>query len=291
MGKILDCVEYANTKKEILKEEFASIKRCGYDTPKLTIVSTSPDPASKAYINGKKRVAEELGVNCDILELDETTTDEKLIYKLRELNRDVYTNAVIVQLPLGSQLSEENLLRRVRQTLSAHKDVDAFSIENMAGTFSGDGDIFPCTASGLVDLMDYYNIDIDGKDILIINRSHLVGIPLSVMLTRRSATVTVAHSKTKNLVDKMKKADIIITAVGKKDFIMGDMIKEGAVVLDVGITREDGKLYGDVNMETVLPKCSFTTSTPRGTAMCTLTALFSNLLKCYESQIYDDYND
>jgi methylenetetrahydrofolate dehydrogenase (NADP+)/methenyltetrahydrofolate cyclohydrolase len=233
------------------------------------------------YVNNKKKACEFTGMRSVEYAMPEETTEEELLSVIDELNADDSINGILCQLPVPKHISEKAVIERI----SAKKDVDVFSAENVGKMWQGDYDMASCTPMGVIELLDYYGIDVCGKNCVIIGRSNIVGKPMASLLLERSATVTICHSRTKNLSEITSKADLIVAAVGRAKFVTADMVKEGAIVVDVGINRnEDGKLCGDVDFENVKDKCEFITPVPGGCGPMTIAVLMKNTLLACKKQ-------
>lgn len=248
-------------------------------TPGLAVIIVGTDPASQVYVRNKRRACEEVGFYSESYELPETTTQTELEALVDTLNADPRIHGILCQLPLPKHLDEESILLRI----DPQKDVDAFHPYNvgriMIGTGRGSGDMLPCTPAGVMELIRRSGIDCTGKECVVVGRSNIVGKPMAMLLLGANGTVTVCHSRTRDLTEVTRRADILVVAIGKADFITGDMIKEGAVVIDVGMNRRtDGKLTGDVDFATVEPKASFITPVPGGVGPMTITMLMQNTL-------------
>ena len=263
-----------NTRKEIA-ESVAKFKDEYGITPGLAVILVGNDPASQVYVRNKHKGCIEAGMNSFQIEMPADTPEEVLLNKIDELNRDTNVHGILVQLPLPSHLSEEKVINRI----SPNKDVDAFHPENVGKIMIGNYDFLPCTPAGVMKLLEYYNVDICGKECVIIGRSNIVGKPMSLLLLGKNGTVTVCHSRTKDLKSVTKRADILVVAIGRANFVTRDMVKPGAVVVDVGINRLDnGKLCGDVNFEEVSSVASMITPVPGGVGPMTITMLLNNTL-------------
>lgn len=257
-----------------LKEKVEALQKEGKN-PTLAVILVGDDPASKVYVGGKDRVAKKLGMGSLRYDLPETTTQKELLELVEKLNQDPEVHGILVQSPLPQGLDETEVI----ETISMEKDVDCFHPYNLGKLFQGDESGFlPCTPHGIIKLLEYYDIDVEGKDVVIVGRSNIVGKPLFSLMLNRSATVTVVHSKTKNLGEKTRQADILCVAVGRAGFITKDMVKPGAVVVDVGINSIDGKLYGDVARD-VEEIASYMTPVPGGVGPMTITMLMDNTIK------------
>ena len=275
MSNIIDGKLVANEVREEIAVEVAKLKENGIE-PALAVVIVGEDPASKVYVSNKKKACEKAGITSVEYALPETTTREELLKLIDKLNNDPKINGILVQMPLPKGLDE----REVINAISPIKDVDAFHPENVGRIMIGDYAFLPCTPAGIVILLERYNVDITGKHCVIIGRSNIVGKPMSMLMLQKNATVTVCHSKTADLQGICKQADIIIAAVGRPKFVTEDMVKDGAVIIDVGINRdENNKLCGDVDFEGVKEKVSLITPVPGGVGPMTVTVLLKNTLK------------
>lgn len=241
----------------------------------LVVVKVGNDEASGVYVKQKERLAKELGVNFISRVLPSDVTESELISVINEYNMDKLVNGIIVQLPLPKHINES----RIINSIDVNKDVDGLTILNTGKLFQNMDTLVSCTSSGIIDMLDYYNIKVSGKNAVVIGRSLLVGKPVSMLLNNRNATVTMCHSKTENLSEITRKADIIVIAIGVPNFLTSDMVKEGAVVIDVGMDRdENGKLCGDVDFDSVEPKASYITPVPGGVGPMTIAMLMKNTL-------------
>ena len=269
--------------KEVAEKIKAQVKteiKERYLYPRLAVIVVGNDPASKIYVNNKKKACEQVGIESLECHFKEDVTDDVLIQFIHELNENPCVSGILVQLPLPKHLDEKKILEHIDPA----KDVDCFTSINTGKLWLGDYELAPCTAMGIIEMLDYYNIDIAGKHCVVVGRSNIVGKPVAALMLERNATVTVCHSKTQNLSDITRKADILIVAVGKPKFITWGMVKDGAVVIDVGINRdENGKLCGDVafdrtpdNGEGVADKASYITPVPGGVGPMTVAILMRN---------------
>lgn len=274
MNKIIDGKECSNKVRNYLKKEIEALD-CKL---KLSVIRVGNDPSSIIYINNKKKACNEVGIDFEEVYFEENTTEEIIINKIKELNKDNKITGILVQLPLPKHLNENNIINFI----DYRKDVDGLTTVNLGKLNNNEKCIIPCTAKGIVTLFDKYKIELEGKNIVLIGRSKLVGKPLIPLLLNRNATLSICHSKTSNLKDYTKKADIIICAVGKADFIKSDMIKNDSIIIDVGINKIDGKLYGDVNFNDVIDKVKLITPVPGGVGVMTVTSVISNILDCYK---------
>jgi len=264
----------AEVRGEITKETEAFVAEHGY-APGLTVIIVGENPASQVYVRNKKKACEEVGFASEVIALPESTTEEELLARIDALVKDDSVHGILVQLPLPKHIREDSILRAI----PPHKDVDAFHAENVGHIMIGDFDYLPCTPAGVMELLRHENIDPAGKECVVVGRSNIVGKPMGMLLLHANGTVTIAHSRTKNLADVTRRADILVVAVGKAGFITGDMVKEGAVVIDVGMNRNaEGKLCGDVDFASVEPKASAITPVPGGVGPMTITMLLRNTL-------------
>ncbi|OIO21654.1 bifunctional 5,10-methylene-tetrahydrofolate dehydrogenase/5,10-methylene-tetrahydrofolate cyclohydrolase [Candidatus Micrarchaeota archaeon CG1_02_47_40] len=244
----------------------------------LAVVLVGDDKASELYVKKKEEACLKAGIASIKRILPADTQEEKLLSMIRGLNENPLVGAILVQVPLPEHISEKRVMREI----SPQKDVDCFHPENTAKLYEGDFELAPCTPRGIMDLIGEYGISLEGKHVVIVGRSNAVGKPLALMMLAKNATVTVAHSKTKNLAEHTKMADILVCAVGKRNLITADMVKEGVIVIDAGIVREGGKVYGDVEFEGVSKKASRITPVPGGVGPMTIAGLMKNTLILYE---------
>ena len=280
MYKLIDGKEVSNHVKTKVREEVELLKEKGIE-PALAVIIVGNDPASRVYVNNKKKACEFTGMRSVEYAMPEETTEEELLSVIDKLNADESINGILCQLPVPKHISEKAVIERI----SPKKDVDVFSAENVGKMWQGDYDMASCTPMGVIELLDYYGIDVCGKNCVIIGRSNILGKPMASLLLERSATVTICHSRTKNLSEITSKADLIVAAVGRAKFVTADMVKEGAIVVDVGINRnEDGKLCGDVDFENVKDKCEFITPVPGGCGPMTIAVLMKNTLLACKKQ-------
>lgn len=244
----------------------------------LTVIQVGEDPASSVYVRQKNKMAESLGFNFNHIKLDENIKEEELLNIIEELNNDDNVDGILVQMPIPNHLNA----KKVQNTILPCKDVDGLTDINMGRLSHNIDSLVPCTPMGIIDLLKYYNIDISGKNVVIIGRSDLVGKPLASLMTNNDATVTLCHSKTKNLSFYTKNADILVAAIGRANFIKKEDVKDGAIIVDVGINRmEDGKLCGDVLFEEVKDKTSYITPVPGGVGQMTVAELGYNTYKAH----------
>ncbi|MBQ8578825.1 MAG: bifunctional methylenetetrahydrofolate dehydrogenase/methenyltetrahydrofolate cyclohydrolase FolD [Clostridia bacterium] len=248
-------------------------------TPGLAVVIVGENPASQVYVRDKHKACGEVGIYSEVIELPETTTEEELLSKVAALNNDDRIDGILVQLPLPRHINEEHILNAIRPD----KDVDAFHPVNTGKIMIGNPDFLPCTPAGVMVMLEKSGIEIAGKHCVVVGRSNIVGKPMAMLLLAANGTVTVCHSKTRDLAEVTRSADILVVAIGRADFITGDMVKEGAVVIDVGMNRRaDGKLTGDVDFASVSEKASYITPVPGGVGPMTITMLLRNTLTAAE---------
>ncbi len=260
----------AKIKEEIAAEIAAKNIKAG-----LAVIIVGDDPASRVYVNNKKKACEVCGIRSEEYALPAETTEEELIELIKKLNEKDDIDGILCQLPLPSHINEE----KIRLTIDSNKDVDAFHPVNVGKIMIGNFDFLPCTPAGVMELIKLSGIDPSGRECVVVGRSNIVGKPQAMLLLHANGTVTVCHSKTKNLAEVTKRADILVAAVGKAKFITADMVKDGAVVIDVGMNRVDGKLCGDVDFEPVSQKASAITPVPGGVGPMTIAMLMRNTLK------------
>ena len=276
MDKIIDGKLVRETVKGELKKEIGELK----EELTLAVIQVGNNEASNIYVNNKIKLCNEIGINSIHKKFDDIITEEELINEIEKLNSDDSVNGILVQLPLPDVFNT----KKVINTISYLKDVDGLTTTNIGKLYNDEESIVPCTALGVIKLLDYYNINLEGRNVAVVGRSTLVGRPLFKLLLDRNATVTMCHSKTSNLENVLKTKDIIISATGKKGLIKKEMVKDGAVVIDVGITRVDNKIYGDVDFDEVYDKASFITKVPGGVGPMTVICLMENTLNCYKLQ-------
>ena len=279
MSRIIDGKVISAAVKERVKKGVAELNKKGI-TVGLAVIIVGEDPASKIYVANKKKACEALGIISEEYALPESTTEEELLALVDELNRKKSINGILCQLPLPRHLDEKLIIN----SILPEKDVDAFHPANVGRIMIGDYDFVPCTPAGIMEMLAYENINPEGKSCVVIGRSNIVGKPMAMLLLHKNGTVTVCHSKTKNLKEICSKADILVAAVGKAKFVTADMVKEGAVVIDVGMNRVDGKLYGDVDYEAVKEKATAITPVPGGVGPMTIAMLMQNTLTAAKRQ-------
>ncbi|MBQ1956417.1 MAG: bifunctional methylenetetrahydrofolate dehydrogenase/methenyltetrahydrofolate cyclohydrolase FolD [Clostridia bacterium] len=275
MAKIIDGKAISKQiRSEIAAETAEFIKNTGR-TPGLAVIIVGTDPASQVYVRNKRKACEEVGFYSEGYELPESTTQAELEALVDKLNADEKINGILVQLPLPKHLDETAILLRI----NPQKDVDAFHPYNVGKIMIGNYKFLPCTPAGVMSLLERSGIEISGKECVVVGRSNIVGKPQAMLLLQANGTVTICHSRTKDLAEVCRRADILIAAIGKADFFGAEYIKPGAVVIDVGMNRRaDGKLTGDVNFEEVEPIASYITPVPGGVGPMTITTLMKNTL-------------
>lgn len=275
MYQIIDGKKISQEIKDELREKMAELKQKG-ESRCLAVIQVGDDPASSVYVNNKKKACEYIGIDSESYHLPEETTEKELLELINELNRKPEVNGILVQLPLPKQIDENKILLAI----SPEKDVDGFHPVNVGNLSIGRPGFVSCTPAGVIQLLKRSGIEIEGKECVVLGRSNIVGKPMAMLLLRENGTVTVCHSRTKDLKEITKRADILVAAIGKPKFIDADYVKEGAVVIDVGIHRnENGKLCGDVDFESVAPHCAAITPVPGGVGPMTIAMLMNNCVE------------
>ena len=248
----------------------------------LAVIIVGENPASQIYVRNKIRACERVGFHSETIRFDENITEENLLLEIEKLNNDNNIDGILVQLPIPKHINE----LKVINAISAEKDVDGFHTTNIGKMMIGDETGFlPCTPAGVIQMFEEYNIDLEGKDILVIGQSNIVGKPMTLLLINKRATVQVCNSKTKNLSEKLQKADVVVAAAGSPKLVKGSDVKEGVVVIDIGINRVDGKICGDVDFEEVSQKASYITPVPGGVGPMTIAMLIKNTFKSYKQKV------
>ena len=280
MANIINGKLVAEQVKNNIRNEVEQLKNSGVDIC-LAVILVGNDPASKVYVRNKKLACEKVGIISKEILFDENISQTELVSAIKDLNNDNKINGILVQLPLPKHLDEKEIIR----SIDPMKDVDAFHPVNVGKIMIGEYDFLPCTPAGIVDLIDSTGIDICGKNCVVVGRSNIVGKPMTMLLLNRHGTVTVCHSKTNNLIDFTKNADILVAAVGIPNFITANMVKSGAVVIDVGINRmQDGGLCGDVDFSNVEKVAGYITPVPGGVGPMTIAKLMENTLRAAKKQ-------
>ena len=281
-ARIINGKEIAAQVRAELKSEIQALKESSGVTPGLTVVLVGENPASVVYVRNKAKACEEVGIRSTQHKMPGTTTQAELLKLIKELNASKEVHGILVQLPLPKQINEEAILEEI----SPLKDVDGFHPYNMGRLMIGNPLLQPCTPFGVMRLIESTGIDLAGKEAVVVGRSNIVGKPMAMMLLRRNATVTICHSKTKDLADRIAKADVVVAAVGRAEFVKGDWIKQGAVVIDVGINRTpEGKLVGDVDFEGASLRAGFITPVPGGVGPMTIAMLLKNTVEAAKKSV------
>ena len=272
---LLDGKKLATEIKENLKIEVEQLKAAGI-FPKLVVIEVGNNFASLKYIGNKKKACEYVGIDLEVMEFDYNTSEQELVERIKNLNADKTVHGILVQMPLPEHIDKEKIIN----IIDPNKDVDGFNIQNV-GSLSVYGNGFiPCTPYGIIELLDKYQINVCGKHCVVVGASNIVGKPISMLLLRNNATVTICHSKTKDLAEFTKQADVLVIAIGNPNFITADMIKAGVVIIDVGINRgEDNQICGDVDFEDCKSKASHITPVPGGVGVMTVAMLMKNCVK------------
>lgn len=280
--QIIDGKLVAKLTREQIKKEVEQLKSLKYpDAIGLAVILVGDDPASQVYVRNKIKACDEVGIKSFLCKLPAESTFDEVAGTIRYLNENPDVSGMILQLPLPKHLDENSLL----DLIDPNKDVDGCHYVQKGRLWTGRDSLVACTPYGVMKLLEYYDIPLEGKNAVVIGRSNLVGKPLAQLLLDKNCTVTICHSKTRNLGDIVSKADIVCVAIGKAKFLTADMVKEGAVVVDVGMDRdENGKLCGDVDFDSVAPKCSYITPVPGGVGPMTVTMLLANTVKAYKAQ-------
>ena len=282
MAQIINGKEISTAIRAEIKEATEAMVATTGVRPGLAVIIVGEDPASQVYVRNKKRACDEVGFYSESYELPENTTQEELNALIDKLNKSEKIHGILCQLPLPKHLDENEVIMRI----DPKKDVDAFHPENVGKIMIGDYSFLPCTPAGVMALLERSGIEVSGKECVVVGRSNIVGKPQAMLLLHANGTVTICHSRTKNLAEVCRRADILVAAIGKADFFTADMVKEGAVVIDVGMNRRaDGKLTGDVDFESVAPKASYITPVPGGVGPMTITMLMQNTLTAAKNAI------
>lgn len=268
----LDCIKYVDYIKLRIKKEKIY--------PSIVIISLSKDEASNIYLKNKEKIFKELNFKYNIIKYDKKVKEIDVVNKINELNKDDNVNGIIVQLPIYNHLNKDTIINSIEPI----KDIDGLTIINKGLLFNKTPMFIPCTAKGIMDLINYYKISIKGKNVVILGRSELVGKPLYELMLQNDATVTICHSKTKDITKYTKEADILISSIGKSKYIKKDMIKDNSILIDVGINKLNNKICGDIDYDNVINKCKLITKVPNGIGIVTTITLASNLIKAYKIQ-------
>ncbi len=283
---IIDGKVVASQIKDNIADEIKILEQKTGKTPGLAVILVGNDPASTVYIRNKNKTCKKLGFQSFENILPEDTSELTLLNLIDTLNNNDRVNGILVQLPLPDHIS----LNKILEAIDPKKDVDGFHLENVGKLVTGNATFKPCTPAGIIQLLDHYEVNIEGKNAVVLGRSNIVGKPISILLMERNATVTICHSRTKNLSTITQSADILIAAIGKPNFVTKDMVKDGSVVIDVGINRVDDKLIGDVDFQPVLNKVSLITPVPGGVGPMTIAMLMLNTLQAFKKFNSQDTN-
>ncbi|HHC8730917.1 TPA: bifunctional methylenetetrahydrofolate dehydrogenase/methenyltetrahydrofolate cyclohydrolase FolD [Staphylococcus aureus] len=274
VAKILDGKQIAKDYRQGLQDQVEALKEKGF-TPKLSVILVGNDGASQSYVRSKKKAAEKIGMISEIVHLEETATEEEVLNELNRLNNDDSVSGILVQVPLPKQVSEQKIL----EAINPEKDVDGFHPINIGKLYIDEQTLVPCTPLGIMEILKHADIDLEGKNAVVIGRSHIVGQPVSKLLLQKNASVTILHSRSKDMASYLKDADVIVSAVGKPGLVTKDVVKEGAVIIDVGNTPdENGKLKGDVDYDAVKEIAGAITPVPGGVGPLTITMVLNNTL-------------
>lgn len=279
MAEVISGKELSLKKRDFMKNQVEMLENKYGRKPHLAVILVGDDPGSVSYVTGKEKACNEIGITNTTIKKPNDITQEELLEIIEELNNNKFVDGILVQLPLPKHINQTFIINSIRPD----KDVDGFHPVNVASLYLKQPGIIPCTPKGIMEVLDSVNISIEGKRAVVIGRSNIVGLPVSKLMLDRNATITIAHSRTKDLASVTKEADILIAAVGKPLFVKRDMVKEGAVVIDVGVNRnpETGKLCGDVDFNDVLDKVSYITKVPGGIGPMTITCLMENTIECF----------
>ncbi|MCE7821462.1 bifunctional methylenetetrahydrofolate dehydrogenase/methenyltetrahydrofolate cyclohydrolase FolD [Staphylococcus aureus] len=274
VAKILDGKQIGKDYRQGLQDQVEALKEKGF-TPKLSVILVGNDGASQSYVRSKKKAAEKIGMISEIVHLEETATEEEVLNELNRLNNDDSVSGILVQVPLPKQVSEQKIL----EAINPDKDVDGFHPINIGKLYIDEQTFVPCTPLGIMEILKHADIDLEGKNAVVIGRSHIVGQPVSKLLLQKNASVTILHSRSKDMASYLKDADVIVSAVGKPGLVTKDVVKEGAVIIDVGNTPdENGKLKGDVDYDAVKEIAGAITPVPGGVGPLTITMVLNNTL-------------
>lgn len=283
MTKIISGKDLAIKVKSSVKQEIEELIKQGYRAPKLSVILVGEDPASQSYVKGKSKACQEVGIINETIVLPASISEEEVLHKIDELNKNSTVDGILVQLPLPSHINETTVIERV----DVNKDVDGFNSLNVAYLYQKKDCIYPCTPKGIVKLIESANVEISGKNVCVIGRSQIVGLPSAKLLLDKNATVTICHSKTRNLKNITKKADILVVALGKPKFITKEYVKHSACVIDVGVNRDPStnKLCGDCDFDSLNGYVKYLTKVPGGVGPMTISCLMENTLELYKKHI------
>ncbi len=279
MAEVISGKELAASKKQFMKEEVVKLEKKYGRIPHLAVILVGEDPGSVSYVTGKEKACIEVGIKNTTIKKPDTITQEELLGIIDNLNKDPFIDGILVQLPLPKHIHSDFVINAIHPD----KDVDGFHPENVAKLYLKQKGIIPCTPKGIIEVLESRNIELEGKRACVIGRSNIVGMPVSKLLLDKNATVTIVHSRTKDIKEITKTADILVAAVGKPLFVKEDMVKEGAVVIDVGVNRNplNNKLCGDVDFDLVKEKASYITKVPGGIGPMTIACLIENTIECF----------
>ncbi|MFX1408859.1 MAG: bifunctional 5,10-methylenetetrahydrofolate dehydrogenase/5,10-methenyltetrahydrofolate cyclohydrolase [Promethearchaeota archaeon] len=282
-SKILNGRSLADKLNLELKEKIKKAFKNTRIKPKLAAVLVGEEPASEIYVNMKRKKCAQVGIESILIKLEKDISEDKLLKEIDKLNKDNTVHGILLQIPLPEKLRE--ITPKLLEKITPLKDVDGFNPINKGMLFDYNEELAPCTPKGIIALLEHYHIDLKGKDVVIINRSNLVGKPLIFMLLKRNSTVTICHTSTKNIEEHMRRADILVVAVGKPNFVTKEKIKDGVIIIDVGQSRVNDKLCGDVDFNDVIEKCGSITPTPGGVGPLTVAFLLQNTFIAYRKQL------
>lgn len=277
MNKIMDGKKVSSEIMENIKKNICDNQKKGLRNPSLSVIYVGDDKGSLAYIKMIKKKSEGVGIECNIHRFNEDITEHELLDEINRINNNPSIDGLLLQLPLPKKFNTKSIVSNI----SPEKDVDGVNYVNAGKLYLGDEKVIPCTPKGIIRLIEHYNVEIEGKRVVVIGRSNILGKPISLLMLNRNATVEICHSKTVNLSDSTKNADIIISCVGKPELITGDMVKEGSIIIDAGINNINGKIIGDVKFDEILNKSSLITPVPGGVGPMTIAMLLENVMEVY----------
>ena len=278
---IIDGKKVSSQIIEHIASEVKSLKLKTEKSPGLAVILVGDDPASAVYVRNKNKTCTNIGFQSFENILPSDTSELKLLDLIDELNNNEHINGILVQLPLPKHISSHKILEAIKP----EKDVDGFHLQNVGRLVTGNPSFIPCTPAGIIQLLDYYSVDLEGKSAVVLGRSNIVGKPVAFLLLEKNATVTICHSRTKDLSKITRQADVLIAAIGKPNFVTADMVKDGSVIIDVGINRVEGKLVGDVDYQVVSQKVSLITPVPGGVGPMTIAMLMANTLQSFKNSL------
>jgi methylenetetrahydrofolate dehydrogenase (NADP+)/methenyltetrahydrofolate cyclohydrolase len=278
---IIDGKKISSQIIEHIASEVKSLKLKTEKSPGLAVILVGDDPASAVYVRNKNKTCTNIGFQSFENILPSDTSELKLLNLIDELNNNEHINGILVQLPLPKHISSHKILEAIKP----EKDVDGFHLQNVGRLVTGNPSFIPCTPAGIIQLLDYYSVDLEGKSAVVLGRSNIVGKPVAFLLLEKNATVTICHSRTKDLSKITRQADVLIAAIGKPNFVTADMVKDGSVIIDVGINRVEGKLVGDVDYQVVSQKVSLITPVPGGVGPMTIAMLMANTLQSFKNSL------